>query len=140
MEPMPGPPRVSAAILSREGMGSLSAIIQLFHRVGKELLIEGLKDAVRKLLLSSYLFEGNYDVTAYLFRYQLVLRTLNDAKTSFAAVELHRGVFFQEYMCDTSPRRPADPSVSPDTEEEPFLGKVSLKVSKIISLYKDRVR
>lgn len=115
MEPMPGPPRVSAAILSREGMGSLSAIIQLFHRVGKELLIEGQKDA-------------------------LVLRTLNDAKTSFAAVELHRGVFFQEYMCDTSPRRPADPSVSPDTEEEPFLGKVSLTVSKIILLYKDRVR
>jgi molybdopterin synthase catalytic subunit len=36
-----------AGIRSREGMASLAAIITLFSKVGKELLIEGQRDVVR---------------------------------------------------------------------------------------------
>ena len=59
---------------------------------------------------------------------QLILRTLNDAKTCFAAVELQRVVFFHEYALEPTPRSVALMSRDSQGEEEPFLGKVLLKV------------
>ena len=59
---------------------------------------------------------------------QLILRTLNDAKTAFAAVELQRGVFFHEYGLEPASRSAAARNQGSQTEEEPFLGKVLLKV------------
>ena len=41
-------PSVSAAVRSRDGMAALSAIVALFSKVGKELLLEGQRDMVRR--------------------------------------------------------------------------------------------
>jgi hypothetical protein len=42
-------PQMCAVVRSRDGMAALAAIVLLFHRVGKELLLEGQPDTVRSL-------------------------------------------------------------------------------------------
>ena len=63
---------------------------------------------------------------------QVVLRALNDAKTAFASVELQRGVFFQDYSFTPPARAESQPQLGQgqdsQAEEEPFLGKIPLRV------------
>ena len=40
------PPLLSASVRTKDGMIVLASIVQLFHRVGKELLLEGQADMV----------------------------------------------------------------------------------------------
>lgn len=56
---------------------------------------------------------------------KLVLRTLNDAKTAYGVVELRQGMFFQEYSLRS---RQGIVAVHSGEMDEPFLGKIQLKV------------
>lgn len=47
---------MEAVVRNRDSMGHLAAIVQLFHRIGKELLLEGQADMVNMIFHSMSIF------------------------------------------------------------------------------------